>query len=137
MLKEEDDNIEKALELLDIIGLRHKKDHDAASLSYGQRRLVEIARTLAMDAKLYLFDEPTSGVFPEMIPDLQKIIKKQKDSGKTVIFIEHNMEVVREISDVIIVLNYGKKLAEGTPEDIYNNQDVLDAYFGTRKNVAS
>ena len=137
MLQEESENQERAFKLLDIVGLRQKQGHNANTLSYGQRRLVEIVRTLAMDAELYLFDEPTSGVYPEMIPKLLEIMRTLNSRGKTILFIEHNMQAVRDAAEKVIVLNYGNKLAEGPPCEVLNNPVVHEAYFGRRSKVAS
>ena len=137
MLREEAENRERALKLLDMVGLRQKQGHNANTLSYGQRRLVEMVRTLAMDAELYLFDEPTSGVYPEMIPKLLEIMRTLKSRGKTILFIEHNMQAVRDAAQKVIVLNYGNKLAEGIPVEVLNNPVVHEAYFGRQRKVAS
>ena len=137
MLREEEENTVRAMELLKTIGLEGKRNDLADSLSHGQRRLVEIARTLGTDSDLYLFDEPTAGVFPNTIPTLLSIIEDLKAKGKTILFIEHNMKIVMDISDNIIVLNNGKKIAEGPPSEILHNETVLDAYMGKRSRRAT
>ena len=133
---EEEKNIKKSLDYLALVGLTEKKDALGENLSFGQRKLLELAMAFASNADLVLLDEPTSGVFPETKAKIIKVIQKLNEDGKAILFIEHDMEIVTQLAKRIIVLDHGKLIADGCPEEIINNERVLDAYFGKRKSHA-
>ncbi len=116
--------------LLKKVDLWEKRNEHAEKLSYGQRKLLEVARALGTDAEVYLFDEPFAGLFPEMVKKIVAIIKELREERKTVILIEHNIELIRELSDHLIVMDSGKVLAEGIPEEVLQKREVIEAYLG-------
>ena len=107
-----------------------KRDSLAEDLSYGQRKLIEIGRALAMNVNTYLLDEPFAGLFPQMIERVKDIMKQMRADGYTIIFVSHNMDIVRELSDRIIVLDSGALLAAGDVEPVLNSAEVIEAYLG-------
>lgn len=117
-------------EVLQKVGLWEKKNQLAVNLSYGQRKLLEIARTLAMKAEIYLFDEPFAGLFPEMRKIVSDIIRELKRENKTIILVEHDMGLIRELCDHIFVMDEGKLLAEGKPESVLEKKEVIEASLG-------
>ena len=119
-----------AEEVLQKVGLWEKKNQLAVNLSYGQRKLLEIARTLAMKAEVYLFDEPFAGLFPEMKKIVSSIFQELKQENKTVVLIEHDIGLIRELCDHIFVMDEGKLLAEGKPESVLEKREVIEAYLG-------
>lgn len=128
---------ERAIEILDSIGLKDKIDSYASNLPYGDQRKLEIARAIATNAQILLLDEPAAGMNPQESEDLLKFIKELRDKGYTIILIEHDMSVVMNISDRIYVIDYGKKIAEGLPQEIASNKRVIEAYLGRSENRAS
>ncbi|MGH0054170.1 MAG: ABC transporter ATP-binding protein, partial [Sphaerochaetaceae bacterium] len=130
-LKEEETLIyEKSLEWLDFFDMDASKNELAKNLPYGKQRELEIARALATDPKLLFLDEPAAGMNPQETDHLMATIRKIRDLGITVVLIEHDMKLVMNICDTITVLNYGQKLAQGTPYEIKKNPSVIEAYLG-------
>ena len=120
-----------ALKMLDFVSLEEKKDDYAANLSYGEQRRLEIARALAADPALLLLDEPAAGMNPQETAALIELIRQIRDEmGKAILLIEHDMKVVMGISERVAVLNYGRKIAEGTPGEVQGNAEVIKAYLG-------
>lgn len=129
--KEEARQRAEVLELLKIVGLEDVKDELATSLPYGKQRRLEIARALATDPKLLLLDEPAAGMNPQETLELAEFIREIREKfHKTILLIEHHMDLVMGIADRIYVLDFGELIAQGTPEEIQNNARVIDAYLG-------
>lgn len=134
--KEERAMRQKADELLKIVNLYHLRGEIASSLPYGEQRKLEIARALATDPKILLLDEPAAGMNPQETDELTAFIVDVKNKfGLTVFMIEHHMDLVMEISDRIYVLDFGQLIAHGTPDEIQNNQRVIEAYLGVEEDA--
>lgn len=134
--REEQAQRERTAELLNTVGLYDVKDETAASLPYGKQRRLEIARALATDPKLLLLDEPAAGMNPQETNELTAFIGEIRDSFHlTVFLIEHHMDLVMDISDRIYVLDFGRLIAQGTPDEIQNNKHVIDAYLGVAEDA--
>ncbi|MEA5064824.1 MAG: ATP-binding cassette domain-containing protein, partial [Eubacteriales bacterium] len=128
--REEEEMTEKAVKLLEIFSLDHKKDEIAKNLPYGEQRCLEIARAMASQPKFLLLDEPAAGMNPLETKSLMEFIKMLGRKGYTILVIEHDMKFVMNACNRILVLNFGQKIAEGTPEEIRADQAVREAYFG-------
>ncbi|MFA5447087.1 MAG: ABC transporter ATP-binding protein [Sphaerochaeta sp.] len=130
LYQEEEQIYSRAIDWLEFFDMEDMRDELAKNLPYGKQRELEIARALATDPKLLFLDEPAAGMNPQETDHLMAIIRKIRDLDITVVLIEHDMKLVMSICDTITVLNYGQKLAEGTPREIRRNQDVIEAYLG-------
>ena len=126
----------RAAELLNFIEISHRSGQLARNLPYGDQRRLEIARALALEPKVLLLDEPAAGFNPQEKVELGELIKKIRDAGFAVLLIEHDMSLVMKISDRVSVLDFGQKIAEGTPSEIQGNQKVIDAYLGVVENAS-
>jgi branched-chain amino acid transport system ATP-binding protein len=121
---------EKALEVLKILSFENKKDERAGNLTIAELKRLEIARALATEPKLLLFDEVMAGLRPAEVDEMVQIIKKLRDQGITIFVIEHIMRAIMALSDRIVVIHFGKKIAEGSPQEVASNENVIKAYLG-------
>lgn len=129
-LKEiESKNSKNALSLLRFAGLDEKANDKASDLSYGQQKLLSLTCCLAPNPKLILLDEPVSGIQPQMIEEIKRMINTLQSEGKTIFFIEHDMDFVFNTAQKVIVMDHGKKMAEDVPENIRTNKEILEAYL--------
>ena len=117
--------------LLAVMGMENLADEYCGNLSFAEQKMVEITRTLMTDPDLILLDEPASGINPSLVNQILDYIRKLRDEqGKTFLVVEHDMRVIMNLCDQIAVLNYGEKIAEGTPDEVSNAPQVIDAYLG-------
>jgi branched-chain amino acid transport system ATP-binding protein len=137
--REEEETRKRAEEALSFFGTRlvgYRFDQSAISLSYANRRRLEIARAIASDPKLLLLDEPTAGMNPQETLELTRLIRRLRDEKRlTILFIEHDMRVVKGVSDQVVVLDYGRKIAEGPYDEVAHNPQVIEAYLGRKATV--
>ncbi len=130
VVKEEKTTVAAAMELLDFVSLANSAHRGAATLPFGKQRQVEIARALATEPRLLLLDEPASGLNVRETEEVGLLIQKIRDTGKTVVVVEHDMSLVRGISEEVLVLDHGKRIAEGPPRQVQKHPEVLRVYLG-------
>ena len=127
---EEARNREEALRWLRFVGLEEKAHEAAGELSYGQQKLLTLACCVATEARILLLDEPVAGVHPEMIAKILGLLRELKAMGKLVVFIEHDIAAVREVADVVIVMDEGRIIAQGPPKEVLERPEIMEAYLG-------
>jgi branched-chain amino acid transport system ATP-binding protein len=129
----EAENLERVMEIIRFLDLEEMKETTASNLPYGNQRVLEIGIALAAEPRLLLLDEPSAGLNDAETRVMMQLIKKMRDQGITILLVEHDMKLVMGISDRIVVLNFGKKIAEGTPAQIRCDLQVVTAYLGERR----
>ena len=127
---EEARNREEAMRLLRFVGLGEKAAQLAGELSYGQQKLLTLACCLATEARILLLDEPVAGVHPEMVAQILDLLRQLRDEGKLVVFIEHDISAVRQVADLVIVMDEGKVIAQGPPDVVLEQPEIMEAYLG-------
>jgi ABC-type branched-subunit amino acid transport system ATPase component len=130
VVREEKANREEALRLLRFVGLETQAGELAGELSYGQQKLLTLACCLATEARVLLLDEPVAGVAPEMATQVLGLLRQLRDQGKLIVFIEHDMEAVRQVADLVIVMDDGKVIAQGPAHDVLERPEIMEAYLG-------
>ena len=130
IFESDEELVGRSKEFLDLVAIEEKTNTLAKNLSYGQQKLLDLARSLATEPRLLLLDEPLAGVNPKMVETIKNKLTEIKNSGHTILLIEHNLSAVMELCDHVIVLDYGKKLAEGTPKQVVKDKRVIEAYLG-------
>jgi len=129
--KEDESSRQHAMEILNFMGILALKDQLAKNLPHGHQRILGICIALATNPKLLLLDEPATGMHPEEASAVVSLIRKLRESGITVMIVEHNMQAIMNLCDRIVVLNFGKKIADGTPTEIRSHKEVIEAYLGS------
>lgn len=127
--EEEAGNHQEAMRLLRFVGLDEKASESAGELSYGQQKLLSLACCLATEARILLLDEPVAGVHPEMASRILSLLRQLQEDGRLVIFIEHDMAAVRQIADLVIVIDEGRVIAQGAPKDVLERPEIMEAYL--------